>query len=51
MPFQDALEKQGRWEKVLITDPLPYLPLNPEYGKKIEVTVHIYRAAGGPGRE
>merc|ERR1719271_1246454 len=32
-----------RREKVEITEPLPYLPKNPEFADKIKVMVHVYR--------
>jgi len=42
-PKMEQFEKDGKWEKVEITEPLPYLPNNPEYGDKIKVIVHVYR--------
>lgn len=42
-PKQEQFEKDGKWEKVEITEPLPYLPNNPEYADKIKVIVHVYR--------
>jgi len=46
--WTDAHEKfisDGKWEKVEITDPLPYLPQNPEYADKIKVIIHVFRVA------
>lgn len=40
---QERMEKDRRWERVEISEPLPYLPGNPEYGEKVKVIVHIYR--------
>lgn len=42
-PRQEQMEKDGRWKKVDISEPLPYLPENPEYAEKIKVKVYIYR--------
>lgn len=42
-PRQEQMVKDGVWEKVEITDPMPYLPNNPEYGEKIKVKIYIYR--------
>lgn len=39
----DELIKDGKWEKVEITEPLPYLPNNPEFGDKIKVIIHVFR--------
>lgn len=42
-PKQEQMEKDGKWERVEITEPLPYLPNNPEYADKIKVIIHVYR--------
>lgn len=42
----DQLVKDGKWEKVEITEPLPYLPKNPEYGENIKVIIHVFRVCG-----
>jgi len=39
----EQLISDGKWEVVEITDPLPYLPNNPEYGEKVKVIIHVYR--------
>ena len=31
MPQQEAMEKKGLWQKVSVSDPIPYLPNNTEY--------------------
>lgn len=31
------------WEEVEISEPLPYLPGNPEYGEEVKAIVHCYR--------
>jgi len=42
-PKHDKLVAEGKWEKVEVSDPLPYLPGNPEYGDSIKVIIHVYR--------
>jgi len=39
----EELESQGKWEKVEVTEPLAYLPSNPDFADKIKVVVHVYR--------
>merc|ERR1712137_260596 len=39
----DKLLKDGKWEKVEVTEPLPYLPNNPEFGDKIKVIINVFR--------
>jgi len=40
---QDGLVKDGTWELVLETPPLPYLPKHPEYTDKVQMKVCIYK--------
>jgi hypothetical protein len=40
---QEQMCKDGKWEKVEITDALPYLPKNPEYADKIKVKIYVYK--------
>lgn len=40
---KDALTKRGEWTPLLISQPLPYLPDNPEFGDRIGYIVHMYR--------
>jgi len=40
---QAKMEADNKWEKVKITEPLPYLPGNPEFGENIKVIIHLYR--------
>jgi predicted TPR repeat methyltransferase len=40
---QEQFVKEGKWETVEITEPLPYLPKNPEYADKIKVIIHVFR--------
>eukprot|EP00930_Biecheleria_cincta_P021488 TRINITY_DN15918_c0_g1_i2.p1 TRINITY_DN15918_c0_g1~~TRINITY_DN15918_c0_g1_i2.p1 ORF type:complete len:309 (+),score=60.09 TRINITY_DN15918_c0_g1_i2:195-1121(+) len=42
-PKQDQLEKDGKLERLEITEPRPYLPDNPEYADKIKVIIHVWR--------
>merc|ERR1711920_172549 len=41
----ERLASEGRWSRVHISEPLPYLPKNPEYGDNIKVVIHIYRVS------
>jgi predicted TPR repeat methyltransferase len=43
LPMQEDLEHEGRWKRVCMTEPIPYLPGNAEYGTDVEVVIHIYR--------
>jgi len=40
---EKELEEQGKWSCIEITDPLPYLPGNAEYGDSILVTVRAFQ--------
>lgn len=42
-PKQEQFEKEGKFERIEISDPQPYLPKNPEYADKIKVIVHVWR--------
>jgi len=37
-----------KWEKVEITEPMPYLPGNPEYGEKVKTIIHVFRVCKKP---
>jgi predicted TPR repeat methyltransferase len=39
----DGIEADGRWEKVLVSDPQPYLPGNEDFADKIHVVYFVYR--------
>lgn len=41
----DAIEQEGRWVRVLGTEPMPYLPNHPDYGSSIQVQYYVYRVA------
>ncbi|MCP4434580.1 MAG: class I SAM-dependent methyltransferase [Actinomycetia bacterium] len=41
----DRMEDEGRWHRVLGTEPMPYLPAHPEYGERIRVQYFVYRVA------
>lgn len=43
LDVHDKLVADGKWEKVEVGEPLPYLPGNPEYGEKIKVIIHVFR--------
>ena len=38
----DALEREGVWQRVFGTEPMPYLPNHPEYGTSIRVQYFVY---------
>ena len=38
----DALEREGVWQRVFGTEPMPYLPHHPDYGTHIEVRYFVY---------
>jgi ubiquinone/menaquinone biosynthesis C-methylase UbiE len=40
---EEALENNGSWRKVTEVGPIPYLPLNEEYGKGIDVVIKLYQ--------
>lgn len=39
----EQLVADGKWEQVEITEELPYLPNNPEFGDTIKVIIHVFR--------
>ena len=39
------LEDDGLWKRVFGTEPMPYLPLHPEYGSEIRVQYFVYEVA------
>ena len=39
----DGLERDERWTRTFGTEPMPYLPLHPEYGDDIRVRYFVYR--------
>lgn len=41
---EDKMTKAGKWKVVKICDPMPYLPNNPEFGTKVQVVMHLFRA-------
>lgn len=40
---QGQLVAEKKWELLHETQPMPYLPTNPEYGSKIQVRIHMYK--------
>jgi len=42
-PTLAKLETAGMWEKVVITEPMAYLPNNPEIAENIQVIIHLFR--------
>jgi predicted TPR repeat methyltransferase len=38
----DELEREGLWRRVFGTEPMPYLPSHPQYGKHINVQYFVY---------
>lgn len=42
-----ALEAEGVWERHARSEPMPYLPLNPDYAEDIKMKVYAYVVLGG----
>jgi len=42
----DEIVHRGCWARVFATEPMPYLPGNPDYAGKIRVQYFVYRVAG-----
>lgn len=42
------LETEGRWEKILVSDPQPYLPGNEDFADRIHVVYFVYRVLKNP---
>jgi len=38
----EALERDGVWKRTFGTEPMPYLPLHPDYGTEIRVQYFVY---------
>ncbi len=43
----DGIESDNRWEKVLVSDPQPYLPGNEDFADTIHVVYFVYRVTKG----
>lgn len=41
--WKEAEDLQQQWKVVHISDPIPYLPGNAEYGDKVQVTIRLFR--------
>eukprot|EP00484_Ammonia_sp_Unknown_P000959 CAMPEP_0197020712 /NCGR_PEP_ID=MMETSP1384-20130603/1579_1 /TAXON_ID=29189 /ORGANISM="Ammonia sp." /LENGTH=205 /DNA_ID=CAMNT_0042448391 /DNA_START=250 /DNA_END=867 /DNA_ORIENTATION=+ len=39
----DQMEQSGKWKKLALTDPVPYLPNNENYGMDIQVQFYVAR--------
>lgn len=40
----DEIERLGLWKRIFGTEPMPYLPNHPEYGRNIKVQYFVYEA-------
>jgi len=41
-----ALEKEGIWTRIELTEPRPYLPGNPDFADEIGVVYGLFRVNG-----
>jgi len=40
-----AIEKDGVWKEEYVSEPIPYLPGNEDFGEKVQVVFYAYRVA------